>query len=203
MFTIQSFGNDLELTDTRGRNKAGWFAVSSQLSTGKTENVLEWVITPNVKPDYEYSPIIQVSQVGYRSNQKKVAILEMDKRVHNPTSMKILRINETGGHSEVMTMAPEFWGKFLRYNYARFDFTDITKPGMYKLQYDGIVSHPFMIHDDIYKRHVWQPTLEYYLPVQMCHMRINHLVKVWHGLCHDDDALMAPVDHVHFDGYKQ
>ena len=50
---------------------------------------------------------------------------------------------------------------------------------------------------------MWQPTLEYYLPVQMCHMRINDRYRVWHGLCHMDDALMAPINHNHFDGYIQ
>jgi endoglucanase len=203
MLTIESLGEDLELVDSRGRNKAGWFAVRSSLKAGETKNALEWVIAPVIKPDYEYTPVIQVSQVGYHTIQEKVAILELDKRVQHVGEMKLLRINESGDLKEVMTGIPEMWGQFLRYNYARLNFSDVQDPGMYKLQYGDIVSHPFMIHEDVFKRHVWQPTLEYYLPVQMCHMRINHLVKVWHGLCHEDDALMAPEDHVHFDGYKQ
>ena len=50
---------------------------------------------------------------------------------------------------------------------------------------------------------VWQPTLEYFLPVQMCHMRVNDKYRVWHGFCHMDDARMAPTDSNHFDGYIQ
>jgi hypothetical protein len=34
-------------------------------------------------------------------------------------------------------------------------------------------------------------------------MRINDHYRVWHDYCHLDDALMAPVDHNHFDGYRQ
>ncbi|MDX1543961.1 MAG: glycoside hydrolase family 9 protein, partial [Christiangramia sp.] len=45
--------------------------------------------------------------------------------------------------------------------------------------------------------------MEYFLPVQMCHMRVNDRYKVWHGLCHMDDARMAPIDYNHFDGYIQ
>src|SRR5665648_402323 len=37
----------------------------------------------------------------------------------------------------------------------------------------------------------------------MCHMRVNEKYKVWHGLCHMDDALMAQVDTNHYDGYVQ
>src|SRR5699024_5490856 len=44
--------------------------------------------------------------------------------------------------------------------------------------------------------------LEYFLPVQMCHMRLNQKYRVWHGACHLDDALMAPTNIKHFDGYN-
>ena len=37
----------------------------------------------------------------------------------------------------------------------------------------------------------------------MCHMKVTDRYKTWHGLCHMDDALMAPVNHNHFDGYFQ
>ena len=55
----------------------------------------------------------------------------------------------------------------------------------------------------VFQRHVWQPTLEYFLPAQMCHMRINEKYRLWHGACHLDDARMSPVSHNHFDGYLQ
>ena len=35
----------------------------------------------------------------------------------------------------------------------------------------------------IYARGVWQPVLEYFLPVQMCHMRVNEKYRVWHDCC--------------------
>jgi len=34
-------------------------------------------------------------------------------------------------------------------------------------------------------------------------MRVNEKYRVWHGLCHNDDARMAPVNTNHFDGYTQ
>ena len=203
MITFESLGENLELVDGRSQRNNGWFVVRSPLRAGVTENAAEWVITPAFKPDFRYEPVIQVSQVGYRTNQPKMAVLEMDKRDNNPGNMDLLRITQNGGYQVVKTLSPHKWGQFLRYNYAQYDFSDIQDPGMYKLQYGETLSNPFMIHDNVFKRHVWQPTLEYYLPVQMCHMRINDRVKVWHGLCHDDDALMAPTDHIHFDGYRQ
>ena len=71
------------------------------------------------------------------------------------------------------------------------------------MKYGNQQSQPFRIAGDVYQRNVWQPVLEYFLPVQMCHMRVNEKYRVWHGLCHMDDARMAPVDYNHFDGYVQ
>ena len=74
---------------------------------------------------------------------------------------------------------------------------------MYVVSYGDARSNPFRIGADVYPRHVWQPTVDYFLPIQMCHVRVNERYRVWHDACHLDDARMAPVDHNHFDGYLQ
>jgi hypothetical protein len=74
---------------------------------------------------------------------------------------------------------------------------------MYEVGYGDLRSNAFQISEHVYERNVWQPTVEYFLPVQMAHMRVNDHYRVWHGLDHMDDALMAPVNHNHFDGYAQ
>src|SRR5699024_710048 len=79
----------------------------------------------------------------------------------------------------------------------------IKKPGMYVVRYGDYQTNPFQISNDVYKQNVWQPTLQYLLPVQMCHMRVNDRFRVWHGRCHMDDARMAWTDSVYFDGYAQ
>ena len=98
---------------------------------------------------------------------------------------------------------PTSWGQFLRYHYYHFDFTSVNREGMYYIQYGDSRTEPFRISRDVFKHDVWQPVLEYFLPVQMCHMRVVENYRVWHGLCHMDDALMAPVNTNHFDGYSQ
>lgn len=203
MISFESLGEDLQLMDGRIQAKNGWFVLQSPLKGGTTKNAAQWVITAAVDPEYVYKPVIQVSQVGYMQKEAKVAVIELDKRVSDPGNIEILRISPDGEYAVVKSGKPAIWGKFLRYNYAKFDFSDIQQSGMYTVKYDDSYSDPFMIDNRVYDRNVWQPTLEYYLPVQMCHMRVNDGVKVWHGLCHDDDALMAPVNHIHFDGYKQ
>ncbi len=194
--------NELQLWDGRTNHNNGWFIVRSLIPKGKTENALEWTIAPNVVKDWKYIPAIHVSQVGYHTNQKKNVLIETGKSTKTSEGLKLFRISENG-KTEVESSQPELWGQFLRYNYFEWDFSHIKATGVYQFSYAGVESNPFQISDVIFERHVWQPTLEYYLPVQMCHMRVNEKYRVWHGHCHHDDALMAPVNTNHFDGYVQ
>ena len=196
-------GNDLKLLDGRAQHSNGWFIVHSLVPGGETKAAIEWLVTPNVVENYTYDPVVQVSQVGYHPNQKKIANIETGKYDDDLQKATLFRVDNKGGLTEVKSEVPSEWGKFLRYNYYQLDFSEITAPGMYVVKYKNFTTRPFQISSDVYKRDVWQPTLEYFLPVQMCHMRVNDRYKVWHGRCHMDDARMAPVDHNHFDGYIQ
>ncbi|HSJ66700.1 MAG TPA: cellulase N-terminal Ig-like domain-containing protein, partial [Anditalea sp.] len=151
----------------------------------------------------KHEPVIQVSQVGYHPSQQKVAVIETDVNDTDRNPVQLIKIGTDGNDKVSLKSDPKEWGEFLRYNYLQFDFSEVTDPGLYMIQYGDHKTHAFQINPDVYKRDVWQPTLEYFLPVQMCHVRVNDRYKVWHGLCHMDDAHMAPVDINHFDGYVQ
>ena len=200
---ITSLKSDLQLLDGRFYHNNGWFVVRSEVPAGAGKNAIEWLFEPNVTENFKHNPVVHVSQVGYHPGQQKIATLELDKSETDINEVVLLRMSENGGFETVKKETPEKWGKYLRFNYYQFDFSEITKPGIYKVHYNSFQTEPFRIDNDVYKRHVWQPTLEYFLPVQMCHMRVNEGYRVWHDLCHMDDALMAPVDTNHFDGYKQ
>lgn len=200
---IENLKGELALIDGRGEHNNGWFVVRSLVEKGVSKGAVEWLVTPNALPNWTHTPVIQISQVGYHPNQKKVAVVELDGKTATSGTVSLIRIGKDGAPRTVKQLNPGIWGKFLRYNYIKFDFSDVIEEGIYQVKYGDLKSQPFQIKSDIYERHVWQPTLEYYLPVQMCHMRINDRYKVWHDYCHLDDALMAPTDLNHFDGYLQ
>lgn len=201
-FTIESKGADLKLYDGRMNHNNGWFVISSEVPLDATTSAIEWIITPNVVDGWRYAPVIQTSQVGYHPIQPKRAIIECDSRDMKQEDAVLIKITEHG-ESVVMEAEPKDWGRFLRYNYLVFDFSDITKEGLYKVRFGTSESAIFRIARNVYDRGVWQPVLEYFLPVQMCHMRVSEKYRVWHGLCHHDDARMAPVNLNHIDGYTQ
>jgi hypothetical protein len=198
-----SVKNDLQLLDGRGLYNNGWFILRSTIPAGAIKNAIEWIITPRPNPSWKYKPVIQVSQIGYHPKQIKFVVIELDKQTENYEPIQLLKINAESIVPVKTDMAPNPWGRFLRYQYVRFDFSDVMEEGLYKIRYGNIESNEFEIKNDIFTRYVWQPTLEYFLPVQMCHMKVTDRYKTWHGLCHMDDALMAPVNYIHFDGYFQ
>ncbi len=200
---IESKGQPLQIMDGRFYHNNGWFVVRSLVTPGKTAGAIEWVVDCNVLENFKSKPVVHVSQIGYHPDQQKIAVIEVDKNETSVEKASLYRISENGGSKEIRSIEPKKWGKFLRFNYYQFDFSDIKTPGIYQVKYAGNTTEPFRISKTIYDRNVWQPTVEYFLPVQMCHVRVNEGYRVWHGLCHIDDALMAPVDTNHFDGYKQ
>lgn len=200
-FTISSSDTELKLYDGRMNHNNGWFVVRSEIPEGATTGAIRWTITPSVVGDWMYTPVIQTSQVGYHPAQPKVAVIELDSRDSAKEEATLYRLT-ANGEEKVRSAAPQAWGAFLRYNYLTFDFSDVKEEGLYKVRYKGSSSSVFRIARDVYERGMWQPVLEYFLPVQMCHMRVNEKYRVWHDYCHTDDARMAPALN-HIDGYAQ
>ncbi|MFW5657200.1 MAG: glycoside hydrolase family 9 protein [Bacteroidota bacterium] len=203
MKIITSENSPLELYDGRAQHNNGWFVVRSPIPANKTKGALEWTVSANAFKDFLITPVVHTSQVGYHPKQQKVAVIELDKYDKSTGNAILYKVNPDGSLATVQGGTQTEWGNWLRYRYLKFDFTDVTESGLYKVVYKDQESATFKIENEVYDRHVWQPTLEYFLPVQMCHMRVNDRYRVWHGLCHMDDALMAPTDHNHFDGYVQ
>ena len=198
---IQALDGDLMLFDGRELAQNGWFIVRSILPSKKTGTVLQWYLEPNAIPNWKRVPVIEFSQVGYHPSQEKVAVIELDK---NDTPLKkasLFQVTPEGKFVEKLSSDVEQWGKYFRYNYLKFDFTSVKDPGIYFIRYGDQSTSTFIIDPKVYKE-IWYPTMDVWFPVQMDHMMVNEAYRVWHGAPFLDDALQAPVNHQHFDGYK-
>ncbi len=194
-------GGNLKLYDGRMNHNNGWFVLRSEIPASSTRQAIVWKIRPSKQMDWRYKPVIQTSQIGYLPNSAKVAVIETDSRSRIPDDFRLYRITSDG--EQLVLQAPaRLWGEFLRYNYYHADFSSIKEPGLYKIKFQDSESVVFRIDSGVYDRGVWQPVIEYFLPVQMCHMRTSEKYRVWHDLCHNDDALMADPGNL-FDGYNQ
>jgi len=195
--TIERIGGDMLLLE------GDWFEIRSPIAEGATTGAVELVVTPHQIRGWRRTPVIGISQVGYHPDQSKRAVIELDPRARDLGAAALLRVNDDGTLTEVLSTPLAPWGKWLRYQYAIFDFSQITESGTYMVRYGTQQTPPFRVGPDVLKSGVWQPTLESYLPVQMCHVAVRDSHLIWHGACHLDDALQAPAPLVHIDGYQQ
>lgn len=202
-FTLKSLVNPLKLYDGRMNHNNGWFVVNCEIPADTTKEAIHLILTPAIDTSWIRKPVVQISQVGYHPDMPKTAVIELDARDSSRSAIILEKLNPEGFVNVLTTTPDTDWGHFLRYNYITFDFSQIKEEGLYRVNYNGNVSSIFRIASDVYERGVWQPVLEYFLPVQMCHMRVNEKYRVWHGLCHCDDARMAPTNYEHFDGAAQ
>lgn len=200
--SIESSGTPLELYDGRGKAQNGWFVVRSKIPAGKSGTVVEWQLNADTIKNWVRQPMIAHSQVGYHPSQQKTAVIELDKNDKKNPPAKLLKIAADGSEKEILSKKLSSWGRYLRYEYRQFDFTNVQEEGLYTIAYGDQKTEPFRIAKDVFQN-TWQPSLDMYLPIQMDHMLINESYRIWHGASHLDDALQAPVNHEHFDLYAQ
>jgi hypothetical protein len=201
LVTIQSLTGEIGLLDGRNLAPNGWLVVREILPIGKTGTVVQWMYTPNGIANWVKEPVISHSQVGYHPDQQKVAVIEIDTNDKPLASASLYRMGNDGKQVKILDGKLTTWGKFLRYNYLKFDFSAVKEPGIYKIQYGNLASEPFPIGKNVYEN-IWHPTFDTWLPVQMDHMFVKEGYRVWHGNPHQDDALQAPTDTLIHDGYR-
>ena len=192
---------NLMLFDGRNLAQNGWFIVRSLLPANKTGKVLAWYVEPNAIPNWKRKPVIGFSQVGYNPSQEKVAVIELDKNDTPLKTASLFQVKADGKYIEKLKGDVKVWGRYLRYNYAKFDFSSVKEPGLYFIRYGDQKTNTFSIASNVYDN-IWHPTLDVWFPVQMDHMEVNEAYRVWHGAPFLDDALQAPTNWQHFDGYS-
>jgi len=199
---IQAVDTELMLFDGRNLAQNGWYIVKSSLPANKTGKVLTWHVEANAIPGWKREPVIGFSQAGYIPAQEKVAVIELDKNDAPLSAASVFQINAEGEIIEKFKGNVVLWGNYLRYQYARFDFSSVNEPGIYFIQYGAQKTNTFTIGSEVYQN-IWHPTLDVWFPVQMDHMQVNEAYRIWHGEPYKDDCLQAPVNWQHFDGYEQ
>ena len=197
--------SDREISIFDGRHLAqnGTFVLRSLLPAGQTGKVLEWYLEPSISKDWIRPANIGFSQVGYSPAQKKVAVAELDKNATPAPTARLLRVNPDGSKSVAKEISAKFWGEYHhRYNYVQLDFSDVREPGLYCIDYQGVVTNSFPIDKGIYSDK-WHPSMDVSLVVNMDHMEVNEAYRIWHGRANMDDALQAPANVRLHDGYYQ
>ena len=198
---ITSETGPISMYDGRNRAQNGWFVLRTLIPSGKTAGAVVWHVRPDVIPNWTRPPVVAHGQVGYPPNFPKVAIMELDPKFNAPKTAKVLRLADDGSYRQVFEGQLSESTPWLRYTYAKFDFSAVKDPGLYVIEYAGQRTEPFPIARDVYSK-TWQSTLSGFLAVEMDHVSVREGYRLWHGVSHLDDARQAPPNTRHFDGYS-
>jgi len=202
MIRVRSEDAELMLYDGRVLAQNGWYVLRSLLPAGKTGRVLSWLVEPHAVPGWVREPNVGFSQVGYIPTQPKVAVIELDKKDKVRPTAEVFRIREDGSQARVFSGPVRSWGDYFKYHYARFDFSEVTEPGVYFLRYGDVRTNDFIIADDVYDR-ITDATSDVWIPIHMNHMTVNEGYRIWHGEPFKEGYLQAPAHTDHFDLHGQ
>ena len=192
---------ELKLFDGRMLAQNGWFVVRSVLPAGKTGKVITWTVEPNAIPNWIREPNIGFSQVGYIPEQPKVAVVELDKHDTPQATAALMRVNADGTSSEAFRGPLTNWGPYFKYNYVKFDFTQVRQPGVYYIQYGQTRTNDFLIDEHVYDK-ITDATTDVWVPIHMNHMYVTEGYRTWHGEPFKEGYLQAP-ESDHFDLHRQ
>ncbi|MBO7112113.1 MAG: glycoside hydrolase family 9 protein [Bacteroidaceae bacterium] len=201
MIKISSDDAMLELYDGRMLAQNGWFVLRSVLPAGKTGKVVTWIVEPHAIPGWIREPNIGFSQVGYVPSQPKVAVIELDKTDKPLKTASIIKIEDDGSEKVAYKGNIDVWGMYYKYNYVKFDFTDVKDPGVYYIQYGDYKTGNFIIDNSVYNW-ITDATSDVWIPIHMNHMTVNEGYRIWHGEPFKEGYLQAPQSD-HFDLHSQ
>ena len=201
MISISSDDAELMLYDGRMLAQNGWFVLRSVLPKGKTGKVITWTVEPNAIPNWIREPNIGFSQIGYTPEQPKVAVIELDKTDQPQATATLMRIKADGTTEEAFRGNIQSWGPYYKYNYVKFDFSDVCEPGVYYIQYGSTKSNDFLIDEHVYDK-ITDATTDVWVPIHMNHMYVTEGYRTWHGEPFKEGYLQAP-ESDHFDLHSQ
>lgn len=195
--------SDLELGLYDGRMIAqnGWYVLRSILPANKTGKVLTWTVEPNAVEGWIREPNIGFSQVGYTPHQPKEAVIELDKNDTMLKTASIIKIDDNGNEAPVFNGPVKMWGPYYKYNYAKFDFSEVRTPGIYYIKYGNYQTENFLIAETVYDK-ITDATSDVWIPIHMDHMTVNEAYRIWHGEPFKEGYLQAP-ESDHFDLHSQ
>ena len=202
MMTISSDDSDIMLYDGRMLAQNGWYVFRSELPADKVGKVITWTVEPNSVKGWVREPNIGFSQVGYMPDQPKIAVIELDKNYKSEKTAQVIKVETDGNETVAFKGKVNNWGRYYKYNYDRFDFTELKEPGVYYIRYGETKTNNFIINDNVYDK-ITDATSDIWIPIHMNHMYVNEGYRVWHGEPFKEGYRQAPRNTDHFDLHDQ
>jgi hypothetical protein len=195
---VFEYADGVSIEDHR-RFDAPNFVVSIGLPEDGRE--IEFFITLPDLPDEPPQRAVRWSRIGYPASGEKVVMLEWPKGSTPPGDR--VRLEDRSGR----TVKQGRFGKtqvvdYMQDSFATFDFSDLKAPGEYRVVWSGGETDWFPVRASVFEDRLWHPTLDTFIPFEMCHAAVAFPAGVaGHGRCHLDDGSRVPAHFTGPDGF--
>ena len=160
-------------------------------------------------PDIQSPPrrAVRWSRIGYPLAGEKLVMLEWDKGAPRPDDWARLERRGEGVVKEGVFGETQAV-RHIQGQYAAFTFTEMREPGDYRVAWSGGETGWFPVRENVFTDRLWHPTLDYFIPFEMCHAAVALGDTVAHGdavtghpECHRDDGARVAANHGGPDGF--
>ncbi len=139
------------------------------------------------------------SQIGYPVKGMKFVVLEWPKGSPQPDDR--VRLEKDGAVVKEGRLTPAADYDYMQSSFGVFDFADVRTPGTYRIVWSG-GAEDVSVRESIFEDRLWEPTLDYFMPWEMCHAAVKFDGKVPDlQPCHMDDAVRVPAHFPGVDGF--
>lgn len=146
----------------------------------------------------QQTAFIVINQAGYRPDWPKQALLI--NAVVEKGNVNVIN-KDSGKTVSVVQLGSAKFDKLSGDHIQFINFSSITQPGKYQLQYGGIESYEFRIDDNVYQPLMQSLLRSFYL--QRCGEALQDtLTNLEHPICHTKDGVVSHVDAFHEKGEK-
>lgn len=182
------------------RFRAPYYVLGIGTPRGDRETVEFFITLPHL-PDVQPRRAVRWSRIGYPIAGEKFVVLEWSQHAERPDDWARLE-NRRGQVVKEGRFGQTQTADYIQGNYAAFDFSELREPGDYRVLWSGGSSDWFPIRRSVFEDRLWQPTLDYFIPFQMCHADV-HLGEAvtGHPACHGDDGARVPAQYHGPDGF--
>ncbi len=187
--------NGISIGDHR-RFNAPFYVLGIGVPTGERDTTEFFITLPDL-PDAPPRRAVRWSRIGYPLAGEKFAVLEWSK--YDPRPEDRVRLENRAGDAVKEGRFGETQSvEHIQGSYATFDFSDVRQPGEYRVVWSGGATDWFPIRRNVFEDRLWEPTLDCFIPFEMCHADVNLGSAVTgHPKCHMDDGARVPA---HFRG---
>jgi endoglucanase len=145
---------------------------------------------------------VRSSRIGYPVDGPKYVVLEWPQHCPRPDDDAVRLEKADGSKVKEGKFGATVTLQHMQSDFAAFDFSEVKEPGDYRIVHAGSKTD-VRIRENVFEDKLWEPTLDCFIPFQMCHADVDlGGASPDHTRCHMDDGIRVPANFPGVDRFR-